>query len=102
MICGLTLLWLVLERLEPKTVLDVRELERTITSTKLHGPPCDGDVRLYLSTLKNALDELKSKHGDSAMTDHKFTEHVFDGLKAADNEQSSSFFKEKASNGLLV
>ena len=77
--CGLTVLWLILESIEPKTVVDAQEYETLIESLSLV-EDCDGDVRQYLSKLKTARDELTIRHGKDRMTDNKFMKHLFGGL----------------------
>mmetsp|Transcript_15233 Transcript_15233/g.22962 ORF Transcript_15233/g.22962 Transcript_15233/m.22962 type:complete len:360 (+) Transcript_15233:4158-5237(+) len=93
-LCGLTFLWLVLECIEPKSVIDTKEFEKLIRDTKLN-PDCDDDVRVYCNTVVEAWDKLKLKHGDNAMSANTFTEHLFAGLMTAKNELFLDFIKRQ-------
>jgi DNA-binding phage protein len=80
---GLTLLWYILEALEPKSVIDASKYEKTIQTTTLLD--CGMNVREYISTVKGAYDELISRHGVNRMTESKYVEHLFNGLDSATN-----------------
>ncbi len=87
--CGLTILWLILESVEPQTVVDAREHETLIETLSLIND-CDGNIRTYLSKLKHARNELTVRHGKDYMKLNKFLEHLFNGLAVVKQE---SFFR---------
>mmetsp|Transcript_10109 Transcript_10109/g.15019 ORF Transcript_10109/g.15019 Transcript_10109/m.15019 type:complete len:609 (-) Transcript_10109:104-1930(-) len=88
--CGLTVLWLIFELIEPKTVIDARDVEKIIEETTLI-KDCDGDVRTYFSTVKKARDELHSRYGTDRMNDQRFTEILFKNLNTVEQEHFKRF-----------
>ena len=78
--CGLTILWLILETIEPQTVVDAQEYEDFIEKLSLV-TDCNGDIRQYISKLQTARNELTVRHGKDRMTDDKFLKFLFDGLR---------------------
>ncbi|KAL7455476.1 hypothetical protein ACHAWC_007026 [Mediolabrus comicus] len=72
--CGLTIAWLIMEAIEPKTVIDAKEFEKHIFETSLIGD-CNGDVSEYLSTLTIAKDQLEIRH-PNRITPEKYFEAV--------------------------
>ena len=81
--CGFTLLWYILEALEPKSVIDAAKYEKKIESATL--ADFQSCVRSYIAEVKGAYDDLRSRHGENRMTESKFVEHVFNGLQSATN-----------------
>ena len=77
---GITCLWLILEMINPKTVIDATELEKTLTNSKLLGPPLNGDVRAYFSLMKRTRDELCKRHGKERFSEQRFLQTIFDQL----------------------
>ena len=77
---GIMCLWLILEAIEPKTVIDANELENTIATTKLLGPPHEGDVRAYLSKMKRTRDELIKRHGNERFSEQRYLQAIFQQL----------------------
>ena len=73
--CGVTIAWLILVAIEPKTVIDAKEFETTIYETTLIND-CQGDVKKYLSILKIAKDQLDIRH-PGRMTKDKYFETIF-------------------------
>lgn len=73
--CGLTVAWLILEAIEPKTVIDAQEHENIIYDTTLDGD-CKGDLKLYLSTVKVAKEQIDIRH-KNRVTKQKYLEAIF-------------------------
>ena len=95
---GLTLLWYILEALEPKSVIESAKYEKIIESTTLAS--CDMNVRAYISKVKGNYDELITRHGTGRMSDSKFTEIVFKALKEATNPSFSAAVLAKETSWL--
>lgn len=76
---GLTVYWLILEMIEPKTVIDSGELEKVLHNTTLLGD-CKGNVRTYLALMKKTLDELRQRHGQESFSKQKYLELIFNQL----------------------
>lgn len=79
-VCGLSILWLLLEAIKPTAVVDAKELEKIIERTTLLGDYKD-DVRAYISRMRGALNDIRKKHGADAYADRRYAEHLFTQLK---------------------
>lgn len=82
---GLTVYWLILEMIEPKTVIDSGELEKVLQNTTLIGD-YKGNVRAYLALMKKTLDELHQRHGKQSFSKQKYLELIFNQLMTVEQK----------------
>ena len=84
-ICGITLLWMLLEILKPNTVVDAQEYERIIESATCF-PGSNDNPFLYCCLMRNAYNELQQKHGVNAYSANRYLKELFRGLRTTRNE----------------
>jgi hypothetical protein len=92
---GITCLWLILETIEPKTVIDVTELEKILDESKLLGPPCNGDVRAYFSLMKRTRDELIKRHGPERFSEQRYLQALFRELLTIEQPVFKQYIQTK-------
>ena len=91
--CGFSILWNILEVIEPKTKIEAVEFEDKIRNTTLD-PDCSNDVREYCQTLLGYWDTLRERKPDT-MSEDTFTQILFDGLLKSTNDNFRNFVQNE-------
>ena len=97
---GLVLMRKMLDDCKPKTIVEVRHLERELDSIILW-PTHDNNVRLLTTHMMTLLQEIHAKTGKHSYTDQRFITNLFCVLETSPTAKFLSFVDQLKSSWIM-
>ena len=97
---GLILMCKMLDVYKPKTIVEVRHLEKEL-NTIVIWPTHDNNVRLLTTRMMTLLQEIHAKTGSHSYTDQRFITNLFFALEASPTKIFLSFVDQLKSSWIM-